>query len=80
MAQASASVNRILSLRSNLPEAEPSSGAKIEKGEGGVEIEFKNVHFKYPTRDVKVFAGLDMKVSWLGLRLGGMWRVCVCSC
>jgi ABC-type transport system involved in cytochrome bd biosynthesis fused ATPase/permease subunit len=64
MAQASASANRILSLRSSRPEAE-MSGEKLEKGEGGIEIEFKNVHFKYPTRDMEVFSGLDMKVRWL---------------
>ena len=61
MAQATASANRILNLRADRPEAE-HSGGKLEKGEGGVEIEFKDVHFKYPTRDVQVFAGLNMKV------------------
>ncbi|KAH0543228.1 hypothetical protein FGG08_002392 [Glutinoglossum americanum] len=63
MAQASASANRILSLRPGRLEVERPSGAKLGKGEGGVEIEFKNVHFKYPTRDVTVFSGLDMKIE-----------------
>ena len=61
IAQATASSNRILSLRDDRTEPD-HSGQKLEKGEGGVEIEFRNVHFKYPTRDVQVFAGLNMKV------------------
>ena len=64
MAQATASANRILNLRANRTEVE-HSGDKLDKGEGGVEIEFKDVHFKYPTRDIQVFAGLNMKVCWL---------------
>ncbi|KAI9783358.1 MAG: hypothetical protein M1839_003892 [Geoglossum umbratile] len=62
MAQATASTNRILNLRADRPEAE-HSGRKLEKGEGGVEIEFKDVHFKYPTRDMQVFSGLNMKIE-----------------
>jgi ATP-binding cassette subfamily B (MDR/TAP) protein 1 len=79
MAQATSAANRILGLRSNRSGAELSSGKKIEKGEGGVEIEFKNVHFKYPSRDVGVFAGLDMKVRRLNLppRWYGTY---VCGC
>jgi ABC-type multidrug transport system fused ATPase/permease subunit len=33
-----------------------------EKGPQGVKIEFKNVFFKYPTRDVPVLSGLNMTV------------------
>ncbi|KAI9766936.1 MAG: ABC transporter bea3 [Geoglossum simile] len=62
MAQATASANRVLNLRADHPEAE-HSGEKLNKGEGGVEIEFKDVHFKYPSRDIQVFAGLNMKIE-----------------
>ncbi|KAI0482659.1 P-loop containing nucleoside triphosphate hydrolase protein [Xylariaceae sp. FL0804] len=31
--------------------------------EGGVRIELKDVHFKYPTRDVSIFRGLDLTVE-----------------
>ena len=34
-----------------------------EKGPQGVRIEFKNVWFRYPTRDVPVLEGLNMIVS-----------------
>lgn len=33
-----------------------------EKGPQGVKIEFKDVFFKYPTRDVPVLNGLNMTV------------------
>ncbi|UKZ61367.1 uncharacterized protein TrAtP1_002633 [Trichoderma atroviride] len=61
VAKASAAANRILSLR--------ESGRSITKrpatellSSDGVEIEFKNVHFKYPSRDIPIFAGLNLTV------------------
>jgi len=63
MAEATAASNRILSLRSTRSE-NPQPTIELEKKkEGGVEIEFKEVHFKYPTRNLPVFAGLNMKVE-----------------
>jgi len=67
MAEATAASNRILSLRSTRSE-NPQPTIELEKEEGGVEIEFKEVHFKYPTRNLPVFAGLNMKASQPGWR------------
>ena len=66
MAQASAAANRILSLRSTTPKpdaAEVSLVPRNDGGTGGVKIEFRNVYFKYPTRDVPVFTGLNFSVG-----------------
>jgi ATP-binding cassette, subfamily B (MDR/TAP), member 1 len=62
MAQAAAAANRILGLRTiSSDDGKPAD--RIERVEGGVEIEFKGVHFKYPTRPIPVFAGLNMKIE-----------------
>jgi len=63
MAQATAAANRILSLRETTKPTDLPPPAALNESEGGVKIEFKDVHFKYPTRDVPVFKGLSLSVS-----------------
>ena len=64
MAQASAAANRILSLRI-APERNNSSqihtGPFIEENDGPA-LSFEDVHFKYPTRDVPIFSGLNLTI------------------
>jgi ABC-type multidrug transport system fused ATPase/permease subunit len=67
IAQATAAANRILSfrLRSEPDRATNSEGGNaLEGGDGGTRIEFKDVSFKYPTRDVPVFAHLNLTVGY----------------
>ncbi|TGO31304.1 hypothetical protein BPAE_0001g02030 [Botrytis paeoniae] len=62
MAQASAAANRILSFR--LPaKVTGNSASQIQNIEGGVKIELKDVWFKYPTRDVPIFTGLNITIK-----------------
>lgn len=69
VAQAFAAAKRIQSMR---PHDEPESGTtpldlddlnRDEKAIRGVRIELKDVWFQYPTRDVPVLRGLNMKVE-----------------
>ncbi|KAB8302301.1 hypothetical protein EYC80_005737 [Monilinia laxa] len=62
MAQASAAANRILSLRAPSGAAEESV-SKIQNIDGGVKIQLKDVWFKYPTRDVPIFTGLNVTIE-----------------
>ncbi|RAL63450.1 hypothetical protein DID88_003870 [Monilinia fructigena] len=62
MAQASAAANRILSLRAP-PGAAEVSVSKIQNIDGGVKIQLKDVWFKYPTRDVPIFTGLNITIE-----------------
>lgn len=88
MAQASAAANRILSLRSTAKSTDPRRSTVFEDGAGSARIEFKEVHFKYPTRDLPVFAGLNLSVGGtkayaevgglLTWKLGGKGAIC-CS-
>ncbi|TAQ89536.1 hypothetical protein B7494_g2142 [Chlorociboria aeruginascens] len=61
-AQAAAAANRILSFRapdvSNL-----KATAVLQDTEGGVKIELKDLWFKYPTRDVPIFSGLNITIE-----------------
>lgn len=61
-AKASAAANRILSLRERgRPVAKlPATG--LLSSDGGVEIEFKDVYFTYPSRDIPIFSGLNLTV------------------
>ncbi|KAH8707268.1 ABC transporter BEA3 [Beauveria bassiana] len=38
-------------------------GSAMADGGGGVKIELDNVHFRYPTRDTPVFAGLSLTIE-----------------
>ncbi|TGO79257.1 hypothetical protein BELL_0038g00020 [Botrytis elliptica] len=62
MAQASAAANRILSFR--LPaKVTGNLASHVQNTEGGVKIELKDVWFKYPTRDVPIFTGLNITIK-----------------
>lgn len=65
IAQASAAANRILDLR----HSDDADGRLVSLDIGdlgeqdqGVKIEFRDVWFRYPTRDVSVLNGLNMTV------------------
>lgn len=77
-AQATAASNRIMSIRESKGErgvkatdaalnANAWEGGKavaeIPNGEHGVRIDFKNVGFKYPTRDISIFKDLNITVE-----------------
>lgn len=65
-AQASAAANRILRARESRVPANSAGGAdqkQIADTEGGIKIELKDVHFKYPTRDVSIFKGLNITIE-----------------
>jgi ABC-type multidrug transport system fused ATPase/permease subunit len=62
-AQASAAANRILQARETRIKDAVSSSEQIPDTEGGVKIELKDVHFKYPTRDVSIFKGLNITIE-----------------
>lgn len=62
-AQASAAANRILSIRETRNHDLSDASAKIPDTEGGVKIELRDVHFKYPTRNVSVFKGINITIE-----------------
>ncbi|KAI1333234.1 P-loop containing nucleoside triphosphate hydrolase protein [Xylariaceae sp. FL0255] len=62
-AQATAAANRILSIREARRRDLSSQTAAIPDPEGGIKIELRNVHFKYPTRNVSVFKGLNITIQ-----------------
>ena len=62
MAQAAAAANRILSLRDR-GNNDSKAALELQDTEGGVQIDLRNLWFKYPTRDVPIFTGLNVTVS-----------------
>ncbi len=62
-AQATAASNRILQARETRIHDGASESEQIPDTDGGVKIELKDVHFKYPTRDVSIFKGLDITIE-----------------
>ncbi|KAH6853664.1 P-loop containing nucleoside triphosphate hydrolase protein [Chaetomium sp. MPI-CAGE-AT-0009] len=63
-AQAAAAANRILHARETRINNDASqSKEQITDTDGGVKIELKDVHFKYPTRDVSIFKGLNITIE-----------------
>lgn len=62
-AQASAAANRILSIRDSKNLDAISAAEQVPDTEGGVKIEFQDVYFKYPTRDMSVFKGLNLTIE-----------------
>ncbi|KAH8815279.1 P-loop containing nucleoside triphosphate hydrolase protein [Xylogone sp. PMI_703] len=63
IAQASAAANRILSFRLRRPDGSKKSVPEIHDGEGGVKLELRDIWFKYPTRDIPIFTGLNLTVE-----------------
>ncbi|KAI0486342.1 P-loop containing nucleoside triphosphate hydrolase protein [Xylaria cf. heliscus] len=62
-AQATAAANRILSIRESRNRAAGSQTGKIPDADGGIKIELKDVHFRYPTRNVSVFKGINITIE-----------------
>jgi ABC-type multidrug transport system fused ATPase/permease subunit len=62
-AQATAAANRILQMRETRTREGREESENIPESEGGMKIELENVHFKYPTRDVPVFKGLNLTIE-----------------
>ncbi|PGG95796.1 hypothetical protein GX51_08117 [Blastomyces parvus] len=62
IAQATGAANRIISVR---PPENNNDGEKKTVGrfEGGAQIDFKSVNFKYPTRDITVFKNLSFTIE-----------------
>lgn len=65
MAQASAAANRILSLRDWSKTLQNVTQVSLpgSDSQGGAEITFSDVHFKYPTRDIPIFNGLNITIK-----------------
>ncbi|KAK4105788.1 P-loop containing nucleoside triphosphate hydrolase protein [Parathielavia hyrcaniae] len=62
-AQASAAANRILEARETRIRDSVSQSEQIPDTDGGVKIELRDVYFKYPTRDVSIFRGLNLTIE-----------------
>jgi len=62
-AQATQASNRILNTRESRNRDAIASSETVPDTEGGVKIELRDVHFKYPTRDVSVFKGLNLTIE-----------------
>lgn len=62
-AQSSAAANRILQTRASKNKDIASRDDTIPDTEGGVSIRFDDVHFKYMTRNVSIFRGLDITIE-----------------
>ncbi|KAK3355080.1 P-loop containing nucleoside triphosphate hydrolase protein [Neurospora tetraspora] len=65
MAQASAAANNILEARESRIRVDEVSTSEhyVPDTEGGVKIELQDVHFKYPTRNISVFKGLNLTIE-----------------
>ncbi|OBT74578.1 hypothetical protein VF21_07563 [Pseudogymnoascus sp. 05NY08] len=59
VAQATAAANRILKLR----DVGTGDSGKPFEAEGGVEIQFKDVQYTYPTRDLPIFESLNLTIK-----------------
>lgn len=66
MAQASAAANRILSFRIRQTK-DPKEPLELQDVDGGIKIELRDLWFKYPTRDIPIFQGLNLTVSSLSI-------------
>ncbi|KAI0160269.1 P-loop containing nucleoside triphosphate hydrolase protein [Xylariaceae sp. FL1272] len=62
-AQATAAANRILSIRESRHQDLSSKTATIPDTKGGIKIELKDVHFRYPTRNLSVFKGINITIE-----------------
>ncbi|KAK3312060.1 P-loop containing nucleoside triphosphate hydrolase protein [Apodospora peruviana] len=63
-AQATAAANRILNLR-NTRHQDMAFGSRpvVPETQNGIKIQFQDVHFKYPTRDVPIFQGINLTIE-----------------
>lgn len=61
--QASAAANRIIEMRDSKNKDHIGKDEQIPDTDGGVKIELRDAHFRYPTRSVSVFRGLDLTIE-----------------
>ncbi|EHK15426.1 uncharacterized protein TRIVIDRAFT_37876 [Trichoderma virens Gv29-8] len=62
-AQVTAASNRILNTRETMIQGKTSGAKSLPESEGGMKIELEDLHFKYPTRDIPVFRGLNLTIE-----------------
>ena len=63
IAQATAAANRILSCRSDTEASPAASDQVFAYANEGLDIEFRDVAFHYPTRNVPVYKSLSLKIG-----------------
>ena len=62
IAQAAAAANRIIAFRVR-DDKKNKATSELQDTDGGIEIELKDVWFEYPTRDIPIFTGLNIKIE-----------------
>lgn len=64
-AQATAAANRIFEIQKSADDqrAGQSDNKVMPETNGGVRVELQNVYFKYPTRDIPIFEGLNISIE-----------------
>ncbi|KAK1990125.1 lipid A export ATP-binding/permease msbA [Colletotrichum falcatum] len=64
-AQAAAASDRVMSTRASVEKdrSKTKDAGRMPPAKGGVEIQFRNVTFQYPTRDVDVLKGLNLTIG-----------------
>lgn len=62
-AQVTAAANRILNMRDSRLKDSVSESEVIPDSEGGLKVELQDIHFKYPTRESRVFKGLSLTIE-----------------
>lgn len=62
-ASAKAAANRILSARATRNKEVCTDKNVIPDVAGGIKIELQNVHFRYPTRNMSIFKGLNLTIE-----------------
>ncbi|KAL5092065.1 ABC transporter bea3 [Trichoderma cf. simile WF8] len=62
-AQVTAASNRILNTRDTMIQGKSSGAKSLPESQGGMKIELQDLHFKYPTRDIPVFRGLNLTIE-----------------
>ncbi|KAK4079548.1 hypothetical protein Trihar35433_653 [Trichoderma harzianum] len=62
-AQVTAASNRILNTRDTMIQGKSSGSNNLPESQGGMKIELQDLHFKYPTRDIPVFRGLNLTIE-----------------
>lgn len=63
IAQATASANRMLEFRSKKTTNTKAKEYVCSHADSGASVEFRNVAFRYPSRDVPLFAGLNVDIK-----------------
>ncbi|KAL7917170.1 multidrug resistance-type transporter protein [Trichoderma austrokoningii] len=62
-AQVTTASNRILDMRESRFQDKEGVNENVPESDGGVRVELQDIHFKYPTRDVPVFEGLNLTIE-----------------